>query len=101
LGAAVINRCSKIIYIQDDPNGGACRINPKKLGDFYQDQWPEIYHSPYSKEPKKHILQFLETRLDQSNDGLKLSWFEKMHQSLTTIDFDVNQNEMFLVSPKK
>ena len=59
LGSCVTNNVSKIIYIQKDPNGGACDMKHDKIGLHYREVWPEIIHAPISEKPKKLMIAFL------------------------------------------
>lgn len=74
LGACVINNVSRIVYIQKDPNGGACDMKHDKIGLHYREVWPEIIHAPISEKPKKLMLAFFRSEIKKGNT----EWPSKM-----------------------
>jgi len=76
LGACIINHVNKIVYIQEDPHGGACDIKSPK-GSHYKKVWPKIIHAPISDTPKKIMISFFESELKRGNiewPKTMLSW---------------------------
>lgn len=67
LGAAVTNHVNKIVYIQSDPNGGACNMSHDNIGDWYKHAWPEILHLPISEEPKDMMISFFHREISHGN----------------------------------
>lgn len=74
LGTAVMCKTNRIVYIQTDPHGGACRMHKAGLGDRYQITWPEIIQANYSDEPKKLVVEFLNEQIRQ---GIRVEWSKK------------------------
>ena len=79
LGACVTNSVSRIIYIQKDPNGGACNMKHDKIGLQYSEVWPEIIHAPISEKPKKLMLAFFKSEMKKGNT----EWPNKMLKLLS------------------
>ncbi len=67
LGASVTNHVDRIIYIQKDPNGGACNLKHDNIGQFYKDKWPEIIHAPISNKPLKLMKEFFHSEIEKGN----------------------------------
>jgi tRNA(Arg) A34 adenosine deaminase TadA len=67
LGASVTNHMSKIIYVQKDPNGGACDLRHDNIGLFYKNKWPEIIHAPISNKPLDLMLEFFHSEIKKGN----------------------------------
>ncbi len=42
LGVVILHRVTRIVVACPDPHGGATNINPKNLGCFYAEHWPNI-----------------------------------------------------------
>jgi tRNA(Arg) A34 adenosine deaminase TadA len=74
LGASVTNHINKIVYIQKDPNGGACDLKHDNIGLFYKDKWPEIIHAEVSDKPLKLMLEFFHAEIEKGNT----KWPSKM-----------------------
>lgn len=74
LGACVANNVDRIIYIQKDPNGGACDIKHDNIGARYKEFWPEIIHAPISEDPKKYMITFFNEEIKKGN----VEWPTKM-----------------------
>lgn len=74
LGASVTNHINKIVYIQKDPNGGACDLKHDNIGLFYKDKWPEIIHAEVSDKPIKLMLEFFHAEIKKGNT----KWPSKM-----------------------
>ena len=74
LGASVTNHISKIVYIQKDPNGGACDLKHDDIGLFYREKWPEIVHAEVSDKPLKLMLEFFHSEIKRGNT----KWPSKM-----------------------
>jgi tRNA(adenine34) deaminase len=74
LGAAVTNHINRIIFIQKDPNGGACSLKHNNIGQWYRKTWPEIIYAPISEKPLNMMLEFFKTEIKSGNK----SWAEKM-----------------------
>ncbi|MFA5926505.1 MAG: deaminase [Parcubacteria group bacterium] len=74
LGSCVTNNISRIIYIQKDPNGGACNMKHDKIGLHYREVWPEIIHAPISEKPKKLMIAFFNSEIKKGN----IEWPSKM-----------------------
>lgn len=74
LGASVTNHIGRIVYIQKDPNGGACNLKHDNIGLFYREKWPEIVHAPVSGEPLMLMLEFFHSEIERGNT----KWPSKM-----------------------
>jgi tRNA(Arg) A34 adenosine deaminase TadA len=74
LGAAVTNQVNRIVYIQKDPNGGACDLRHDNIGLFYKDKWPDIVWAPISNKPLDLMLEFFHLEIDKGN----IKWPSKM-----------------------
>jgi len=74
LGASVTNHINKIVYIQKDPNGGACDLKHDNIGLFYKDKWPEIIHAEISIKPLELMLEFFHAEIEKGNT----KWPSKM-----------------------
>ena len=74
LGASVTNHVGKIVYIQKDPNGGACDLKHDNIGLFYKDKWPEIVYAPVSDRPLELMLEFFLLEVKKGNT----KWPSKM-----------------------
>lgn len=81
LGAAVMNKVSRIMYVQADPHAGACSISRDSLGLRYQETWPEIVHIPYSSKPKALIVSFLRGQIAK---GVRVEWSQRFLKLLDT-----------------
>lgn len=79
LGACVANNIDRIIYIQKDPNGGACGVKHDNIGSRYTDFWPEIIHAPVSNVPKKCMISFFKSEIKKGN----IEWPTKMLKFFT------------------
>lgn len=80
LGACVTNNVSRIVYIQKDPNGGACNMKHDKIGLHYREVWPEIIHAPISKVPKRLMIAFFKSEIKKGNT----EWPNKMLKLLAS-----------------
>lgn len=78
LGASVTNHINRVLFIQCDPNGGACNLSHDNIGLYYKEVWPEIEHRPYTDEPKKLMLKFFNEEIKKGNT----KWCKKMLQLL-------------------
>jgi tRNA(Arg) A34 adenosine deaminase TadA len=74
LGASVTNHINRILFIETDPNGGACNLRHDNIGVWYEEVWPEIMQCSISKEPKKLMIQFFHNEIKKGNT----EWPEKM-----------------------
>jgi tRNA(Arg) A34 adenosine deaminase TadA len=74
LGASVTNHISRIVYIQKDPNGGACDLKHDNIGLFYKNKWPEIIYAPISDKPLLLMLEFFHSEIEKGN----IKWPTKM-----------------------
>lgn len=79
LGMAVMNKVDEIVYIQDDPLAGACKIDVKSLGTRYQKVFPKIKKVKYSDKSKEMILEFLN---NQTKKGIRVKWNENFKKLL-------------------
>jgi tRNA(Arg) A34 adenosine deaminase TadA len=75
LGSCVTNKVNQIVYIQKDPNGGACDIKYDNIGSRYKEFWPEIIHAPISKKPKMIMVAYFKEELKR---GSNVEWATKM-----------------------
>lgn len=72
LGAAVLNKVNRIVYIQSDPHAGACSIDWKSLGVRYHQSLPKVvWARDYSPMPKRLIRTFL---MNQIKNGVRVEW---------------------------
>lgn len=74
LGACVTNHVDRIIYIQKDPNGGACNLKYNNIGLWYKEFWPQIIYAPISKTPKNLMLAYFKEEIKNGNN----KWPQKM-----------------------
>lgn len=74
LGTSVTNHINKVVYIQRDPNGGACDLRHDNIGLFYKNHWPEIIHAEISNKPLKLMLEFFHSEIKKGNT----KWPSKM-----------------------
>lgn len=78
LGAAVTNHVNRILFIERDPNGGACGLNHDNIGLWYKESWPEIIHLPYTDEPKQLMFEFFRKEIERGNDEWPLKMLQLM-----------------------
>ena len=74
LGASVTNHVNRIVYVQKDPNGGACNLRHDNIGVWYRDTWPEILYAPISTEPREMMISFFKQEISKGNT----KWPKKM-----------------------
>lgn len=74
LGASVTNHINRILFIERDPNGGACNLSHDNIGLWYKEVWPEIKHCNFSNEPKRLMIKFFQEEIKRGNT----EWPEKM-----------------------
>lgn len=74
LGASVTNHINRILFIEQDPNGGACNMKHDNIGLWYKEVWPTILHIPFSDEPKQLLLKFFREEIKRGNT----EWPQKM-----------------------
>ena len=74
LGVAVMNKVSRIIYIQPDPLAGACHLDRKSLEVRYQETWPEINQTDFSPVPLNLIKDFLN---HQISTDIRVDWSQR------------------------
>jgi tRNA(adenine34) deaminase len=74
LGASVTNHINRILFIECDPNGGACSLKHDNIGLYYKEFWPEINHFPYTDEPKKLMIKYFQEEIKKG----KTEWPGKM-----------------------
>lgn len=82
LGASVTNHINRIIYIQADPNGGACNLKHDNIGLWYRETWPYIEQVPFSTKPKEMMINFFKQEIKKGN----IKWPTKMLGLLDTED---------------
>ena len=80
LGISVMHRVSRIVIACPDPHGGAIQANPKDLGIFYQNHWPQIEMGPFRDEVCQMIIQFLKTEKFSAWKTMLTEW-ETMRDS--------------------
>ncbi|MFA7209110.1 MAG: nucleoside deaminase [Parcubacteria group bacterium] len=67
LGASVTNHINRILFIERDPNGGACNLRHDNIGLWYKEVWPEIEHCDFSDEPKQLMIKFFHEEIERGN----------------------------------
>ena len=67
LGASVTNHIDRILFIEHDPNGGACDLKHDNIGLWYTEFWPEIIHCKISDEPKQLMIKFFKEEIIKGN----------------------------------
>ena len=100
LGASVTNHVDRIVYIQQDPNGGACGLEHDNMGLFYKHHWPEIIHAQISDKILNLMFEFFHSEIKKGNTKwpLKmLSIFEDMKRSPV---MTVPEDQEFFVGQK-
>lgn len=70
LGASVTNNVNRILFIECDPNGGACNLKHDNIGLWYKEVWPEILHCKISDEPKDLMIKFFHKEIEKGNTAL-------------------------------
>ncbi len=80
LGASVTNHVNRILFIQKDPNGGACDLRHDNIGTWYKEIWPKIIHTPFTDEPKQLMIKFFYKEIKRGNT----KWPQKMLNLLGT-----------------
>jgi len=79
LGTCILNRISRIVYSCPDPHGGATRINPKELTEWYVRKWPQIEGGLYKEESYELMIEFMDMKNDDVWNKIKIL-FVKMHE---------------------
>ena len=74
LGASVINHVDRILFIEKDPNGGACDLRHDNIGIWYREFWPDIIYCPVSDKPRQLMIEFFNTEI--TRDDAK--WAKRM-----------------------
>lgn len=74
LGASVTNNINRILFIECDPNGGACNLKHDNIGLWYKEVWPEISHSRISDEPREMMIKFFHEEIERGN----VKWPQRM-----------------------
>ncbi|MFA5023510.1 MAG: deaminase [Patescibacteria group bacterium] len=74
LGASVSNHINRILYIEPDPNGGACNLRHDNIGVWYKEVWPEIIQCSISEEPRELMIKFFHEETARGDVG----WPQKM-----------------------
>ena len=74
LGASVTNHIDRILFIEPDPNGGACNLKHDNIGLWYREFWPEIRNCSISDEPKQLMIKFFKEEIIKGNTD----WPKKM-----------------------
>jgi len=80
LGACVTNHVNRILFIEKDPNGGACNLKHDNIGIWYREVWPEIIHVPFTDEPRQLMIKFFHEEIRRGNT----KWPQKMLKLLDT-----------------
>ncbi|MFA5777232.1 MAG: nucleoside deaminase [Parcubacteria group bacterium] len=78
LGASVTSHISRILFIEKDPNGGACDLKHDNIGLFYKEFWPEIRHCHFTDEVKQIMIKYFHGEIKKGN----IQWPQKMLQLL-------------------
>lgn len=81
LGASVTNHVNRILFIEKDPNGGACNLKHDNIGIWYKEVWPEITQCKVPEEPKQLMIKFFHEEIAQGNT----EWPKKMLRLLNAI----------------
>lgn len=80
LGTSIMNRVGRIVYACPDPNAGACDLNKKALGNWYERHWPEIISLDGKAREKSYRI--LVTHMKDIGTWKEiLEQFEKMHHN--------------------
>jgi len=74
LGASVTNHVNRVLFIEKDPNGGACELKHDNIGLWYREVWPEIIYTPFTDEPKQLMIKFFHKEIKRGNT----KWPQKM-----------------------
>ncbi|MFX0090986.1 MAG: nucleoside deaminase [Candidatus Hodarchaeota archaeon] len=77
LGAAWINKISRIVFACPDPHGGVTSLNPEILPKVYQDTWPQIQGGLHKEASYDLVCEFLK-KSTTPNAPTILSCFEHM-----------------------
>lgn len=81
LGASITNHINRILFIERDPNGGACNLSHDNIGLWYKEVWPEIKCCNFSGEPKRLMIKFFREEIKRGHT----EWPEKMLQLLNEV----------------
>jgi tRNA(adenine34) deaminase len=74
LGAAVMNKVNRIIYVEPDPLAGACNVDRKSFEVRYRENWPEIVQAGFSSVPLTLVKQFL---TNQISKNIRSEWSQR------------------------
>jgi len=81
LGASVSNHVNRILFIERDPNGGACNMRHDNIGLWYKEVWPKIIQCDFSKEPIQLMIKFFHEEIKRGN----VEWPKKMLRLLKVV----------------
>lgn len=73
LGSSILHRISRIVFASPDPHGGATKINPIILPEWYNQKWPKIQGGLLKDEALDLLIKFMKNQKeDYWKDTLKL-----------------------------
>ncbi len=58
LSISRMNRLDRIVYACPDPIGGATKLNPSKIGEWYTKKWSKIEHGIYKEESFNMLVKY-------------------------------------------
>ena len=76
LGTSILGRVDRLVYAYPDPNGGAAKLTPAELGDWYERHWPVIEGGLFKEEAYDVVTRGMTD--DVGRWGRILAMFEEM-----------------------
>jgi tRNA(adenine34) deaminase len=76
LGAAVTNHVDRIIFIEKDPNGGACNLKHDNIGLWYKEFWPLILQHKETDDVRNVMVAFFKDIVANNSGNIK--WAKRM-----------------------
>jgi tRNA(adenine34) deaminase len=67
LGVAVIHRVDRIVVACNDPRGDITQIDPKKIGDWYQKNWPKIEYGLLQEDSYNILFNYFKNKTDDES----------------------------------
>jgi tRNA(Arg) A34 adenosine deaminase TadA len=76
LGAAVTNHIDRIIFIEKDPNGGACKLRHNNIGLWYKEFWPQIIQHKETDDVRNMMIEFFNDVIVKESGNVE--WAKRM-----------------------
>ncbi|MCW8966662.1 MAG: deaminase [Candidatus Pacearchaeota archaeon] len=65
LGTSILNRVSRIVFTCPDPHGGATKIKPKDLPEWYQQKWPKIEGGLEKEQSFELLIKYMKKQPEE------------------------------------